>query len=76
MGGQPWPELELHGPAMGSSQEGRRACSLAATAACLLSVRCVLNVLSVVCEKDEGRKREEKKGRKRKEKKIWKIFQT
>jgi hypothetical protein len=21
MGGQPWPELELHGPTMGSSQE-------------------------------------------------------
>jgi hypothetical protein len=21
MGGQPWPELELHGPAIGSSQE-------------------------------------------------------
>jgi hypothetical protein len=25
MGGQPWPELELHGPAMGSSEErGKR----------------------------------------------------
>jgi hypothetical protein len=81
-GGQPWPELELHGLAMGSSQERRgggarlggftgrgRAAGGAPglqPPACLLSVRCVLNVLSVVREKEEGRKREEKR---RKEKK-------
>jgi hypothetical protein len=43
--------------------------------ACLLSVRCMLNVLSVVREKEEREKKRE--GRKRKEekkKKIWKFF--
>jgi hypothetical protein len=51
----------------GGLQEGRQACSLATTAPRLLSVRCVLNVLSAVREKEAGRKREEKKrkGKKR-----------
>jgi hypothetical protein len=28
MGGQPWPELELHGPVMRSSHEGGRGAQL------------------------------------------------
>jgi hypothetical protein len=57
----------------GGLQEGQQACSLTTTAARLLSVRCVLNVLSAVREKEEGRKREEKK---RKEKKRAKKIEN
>jgi hypothetical protein len=61
-----WGEGGLH--------EGRRACSLAATAARFFYVRCVLNVLSVVREKEEARKREEKKRKERKRGKNMENF--
>jgi hypothetical protein len=54
----------------GGLQEGRRAAL----------VLLVLNVLSAIREKEEGRKREEKKRKEKKrgkkKKNIWKIFQT
>jgi hypothetical protein len=61
-----WGEGGLH--------EGRRACSLAATAVRFFYVRCVLNVLSVVRGKEEARKREEKKRKERKRGKKYGKF--